>query len=66
MSNELQYIEPPHCSACCTNHEPEYPHVLTTAFHNHFLWKHGKRPTIKDTYSHCKGLIYQAAERVAF
>lgn len=66
MTKEFQYIAPPRCDMCCTNHEPEYPHLLTLAFHNNFLGKYGKKPTIKDTYSHCKGFIYEAAEKVSF
>ena len=58
------YVEPPICHFCNTEHEDEYPHEFTATFKFRFFNKHKRQATIKDTYSHCKGLIFECAEIV--
>ena len=63
MSDEYKYIKPPRCDVCGENHEPEYPHELTDDFCDWYRDNRHRRANIKDLYSHCKGIIYEAASR---
>jgi len=58
-----KFIEPERCELCGVEHEPEYPHMFNGLFTVNFVNEHRREPTEKDTYSHCKGIIFESAER---
>ena len=61
---QANYVEPPVCSLCDEKHEKEYPHVINAAFKFRFFNRYKHQPTTQDSYSHCKGLIFECAEIV--
>lgn len=51
----------PYCKLCGVPHNPGEPHQHTCKFNEH-IQNTLKRPaTAEDTYSHCQGLMFEAA-----
>ena len=60
----MNYVEPELCELCGVHHEPEYPHEINATYNFRFFNKYKRQPKAEDSYSHCKGLIFECAEIV--